>query len=225
MALTNKPNDVDALKLKQNATAQQTAAANAAQQRKNYDSAMQTGRSKYAAGDYAGALSQANVALDNKPNDADALKLKNDATAQQTAAANAAQQQKNYDSAMQTGQAKYAAGDYATAITEADQALANKANDATALKLRNDAAAKKSQLDGLDAELQRLCIELGVSKPAWLNIAGVKATKYSYEMDLQTIDGYKTRVKNLTGGYQAGGWYSQIRKDCVGKLNDNLANR
>ena len=224
-ALAIKPNDTAALKLKSDAHDQQAAAAAAVQKKKNYDNAMQTGQAKFAAGDYAAAITQADLALANEPNDATALKLKHDATAQQTAAATAAQQQQNYAKAMETGQAKYAAGDYATAITQADLALANKANDAAALKLKNDATAQKGRLDGLDAELQRLCIELGVSKPAWLNIAGVNATKYTYEMDLQTIDSYKTRVKNLEGGYQAGGWYSQNRKDCVGKLNNNLANR
>lgn len=116
----------------------------AAQQQKNYVDAMQAGQLKYAAGDYAAAIAQANMALAIKPNDPAALELKNDTIAQQAAAAAAAQRQMNYENAMQTGQAKFAAGDYAAAITQADMALANKANDPAALKLKNDAAAQRA---------------------------------------------------------------------------------
>jgi len=128
---------------------------------------------------------------------------------------------------MESGRAKLQAGDYAGAMAQADLALAAKANDEAARHLKADAAAKKNQLDILDTELERLCIELGVSKPSWLNMPGAKGdTRYLTEMDFQTIDQYSKRVSDLEQHYKAGGWLNQNNRGrIIDQLNKNLKNR
>lgn len=152
-ALAKKPGDQAALKLKADAKAQQDAALAAQQREKDYEAAMKLGNDKLNAGDYPTAMSQADAALANKPNDRAALKLKADAKAQQDAVLAAQQKQKNYETAMVSGTDKFKAGDYVTAMTQADLALANKPNDPAASKLKADAKTQRdAQLAGQQKE-------------------------------------------------------------------------
>ena len=144
LALESKPNDKAARQLKTDAKAQQNATLAAGQRQKDYDAAMQSGRTKLKAGDYAGAMTQADVALESKPNDKAARQLKTDAKAQQNATLTAGQRQKDYDSAMQNGRTKLKAGDYAGAMTQADVALESKPNDEAARQLKTDAKAQQN---------------------------------------------------------------------------------
>ena len=152
VALGIKPNDPAAAKLRMDAKAQQDAALAAAQRQKDYDAAMQSGRAKLKAGDYAGVVAQADLALESKPNDEAARQLKTEAKAQQDAALAAAQRQKDYDTAMQSGHTKLKAGDYADAMRQANLALASKPNDEAARQLRTEA---KAQQDAAQAAAQR----------------------------------------------------------------------
>ena len=227
VALASKPNDEAARQLKTEAKAQQDAALAAEQRQKDYDAAMQSARAKLKAGDYAGAMAQADVALASKPNDEAARQLKTEAKAQQNTTLATAQRQKDYDAAMQSARAKLKAGDYAGVMAQADVALASKPNDETARQLKTDAAARKSQLDALDTQLEELCIELGVSKPSWLNMQMPPNVRpITTDIDLAMIDQIKTQIDELERGYKEGGWLTlSNRAQYISKLRKNLANR
>lgn len=226
-ALQVMPNDAAAAQLKQNAQGQLEAEQAVAQRQKAYDTAMKDGQAAFDRHDYSTAVTQADAALQAKPNDAPAAQLKQNAQTQLEAAQAAAANQKAYDMAMSDGQAAYNRGDYSTAAAQAGTALKYKPNDAAATKLSQDAATKKSQLDALDTELEKLCIELGESKPKWLDMPGAKGdSKYTTEMDFPTLDYYSNRIKVLEQKYQAGGWLNQNnRARYISNLKSNLRNR
>ena len=146
LALESKPNDEAARQLKTDAKAQQNALLAAGQKQRDYDAAMQSGRAKLNAGDYAGAMTQADLALESKLNDKAARQLKTDAKAQHNASLAAGRTQKDYDRAIQGGQTAFDRGDYTTAVAQANAALAVRKSDPAATKLREDAQAKIDEL-------------------------------------------------------------------------------
>jgi tetratricopeptide (TPR) repeat protein len=135
-ALTLKPDDETAMQFKKDVRAQWDAAYEAQQQQSKYTAAVQKGKSLLATGDYAGAMAQAEVALNLKPNDATALQFKQSVQTQWDAAKAAQQQRSQYAAALENGRARLATGDYAGAMTQANTALNLKPNDATALQFK-----------------------------------------------------------------------------------------
>ncbi len=133
--LTLKPNDEAAMQFKKDVRAQWDAAYEAQQQSK-YTAALKQGKTLLAAGDYAGAMTQAESALNLKPNDATALQFKESVQTQWDTAKAAQRQQSQYVAALENGRARLATGDYAGALTQADTALSLKPNDATALQFK-----------------------------------------------------------------------------------------
>ena len=226
-ALLIKLGDAAATKLKNGAQARQSEMAAQAERDKNYRAAIEAGQSAYDRKDYTEAIKQADAALLNKPGDAAATKLKNGAQTRQSEMAAQAERDKNYQVAMQSGQTAFARGDYASAMTQADLAMASKPNDEAARRLNTDAAAKKSQLDTLDMQLEELCIELGVGKPPWLNMQMPPTMRpITTDIDLTTIDQISKQIDGLERGYKEGGWLTLNNRDqYISKLKKNLKNR
>jgi formylglycine-generating enzyme required for sulfatase activity len=113
-------------------------------QEQKYQTAMKDGQTAFDRKDYAQAITQAGVALDNKANDPAATKLRTEAQRQLDLVNNAKTQEQNYQTAMKDGQTAFDRKDYAQAITQAGVALDTKANDPAATKLRTEA---QRQLD------------------------------------------------------------------------------
>ena len=143
-ALTNVAGDAGALKLKDDALKALADVAAQAQREKHYQAAMTTGQKAYETKDYAGAITQAVVALANRAGDAAAAKLKTDAEARQAEIAAQAERENNYQSAMAAAQSAYSRKDFSEAIKNADAALLNHAGDTNAIAL------KAKAVDGRD---------------------------------------------------------------------------
>jgi hypothetical protein len=148
-ALKNRPGDAVAQKLKTDAQNAQLAARSAAQKEEAYQAAVKAAQGALAAEDYARAIAQTEEALRNKPGDATAQKLRNDAqTAQQQANALAKAEQ-DYQAALKAGQDALTARDFTKAIAQADAALKLKPGDTAAQKLRSDAQTAQQQTAAL----------------------------------------------------------------------------
>src|SRR5205809_51125 len=91
--------------------------------------------------DYAEAITQADVALENKTKDPAATKLKTDAQQQLT-------KEQKYQTAMKQGQAAFDKKDYAEAITHAGVALETNPRDLAASKLKRAAEEEQAYLIG-----------------------------------------------------------------------------
>jgi sporulation protein YlmC with PRC-barrel domain len=144
VALTVKAGDGPATKLRTDARTQLDMANNAKAQEEKYQAAMTAGQAAFGLKDYAEAIRQAEVALAIKAGDGPATKLRTDARTQLDMANNAKAQEEKYQAAMTAGQAAFGLKDYAEAIRQAEVALAIKAGDGPATKLRTDA---QTQLD------------------------------------------------------------------------------
>src|SRR5207249_7248426 len=88
------------------------------------------------------AIAEADKALAIHGDDAGIRKLKADALAQQTAAGQQAEQERQFGAATNRAWAAYRAGNLTNAIAEADKALAIHGDDAGMKKLKADAGAR-----------------------------------------------------------------------------------
>jgi len=145
-ALANKSDDADAVKLKNDAQAQQSALAAQAEQEKKYREAMAAGQAAYDRQDYSAAIAQAEAALAGKPGDETAAKLKSDAQTGQGEMTAQAERNQKYGEAMAAGRAAYGRRDYDTAIAQAEAAAAVKLGDEAALKPKGDAQARQGEI-------------------------------------------------------------------------------
>jgi tetratricopeptide (TPR) repeat protein len=141
-ALSIKPDDADAMRLRDDAQAKLGAMAAARQKEADFQSALKNGHGALARGDYTTALREGGKSLSIKPEDPDATRLRDDAQAKIVATAAASQKEAGYQSALKDGRAALERGDPATAVSEADKALALKQDDGGARQLRADAQAK-----------------------------------------------------------------------------------
>jgi tetratricopeptide (TPR) repeat protein len=141
IALQNEPNDPDATSLENEATDRAKAAADAAARKQNYTTAMTAGRAAYAKGQFKDAISDADTALANEPDDSQAAQLKSNAQSQQDKIDAAAAREQRYQNAMTAGHDAYSAGKFQEAIRQAKEALATKPGDAPATHLETDATA------------------------------------------------------------------------------------
>ena len=139
-ALAIKAGDLKAAELKSDAQARK---AEIAERERRYNVAMEAGQKAYDLKDYDTAIAQAEAALAIKAGDLKAAELKSDAQARK---AEIAERERRYNVAMEAGQKAYDLEDYDTTITQAEAALANKAGDAKATKLKNDALARKTEI-------------------------------------------------------------------------------
>src|SRR5213075_640456 len=143
-ALAIHGNDAGIRKLKVDALAQQTAAAQQAEWERQFGVATNAGWAAYRAGNLTNAIAEADKALAIHGNDAGIRKLKADALAQQTAAAQQAEWERQFGVATNAGWAAYRAGNLTNAIAEADKALAIHGDDAGIRKLKADALAQQT---------------------------------------------------------------------------------
>lgn len=140
IALGVEPGDTDATQMKSDA-------ADAAARQQRYAAAMTAGRSAFQNNNYDTAIAQAKVALENEPDDPDAMQLENSAEDRKKAIEDAKIRRQNYTTAMAAGRDADSKGQYADAISDADTALANEPDDAQAAQLKADAVAKKKAVD------------------------------------------------------------------------------
>src|SRR5256886_13325715 len=128
-------------KLKADALAQQTAAAQQAELERQHGEATNREWAVSRADKLTNAIAEADEALAIHGDDAGMKKLKADALAQQTAAAQQAEQERQFGVATNRAWAAYRAGNLTNAIAEADKALAIHGDDAGMKKLKTDTGA------------------------------------------------------------------------------------
>lgn len=114
----------------------------------DYQSALEAGQKAFQEADYNLAIQQAHAALGNKPGDATAMQLANDAMSRISALA-AQKQEQDYQAALVAGQQAFQQANYNLAMEKANAALALKPDRAEARKLAAEAKAE------LDATLTR----------------------------------------------------------------------
>src|SRR5436190_2360383 len=122
MALENKTNNTAA---KQQITYVQLQIA----KEQRYQTAMKQAQPVCDRKDYAEAITQAGLALENKTKDPAATKLRTDAKQQLELENMAKAKEQKYQTAMRQGQAAFDKKDYAEAITQAGVALENRTKD------------------------------------------------------------------------------------------------
>jgi formylglycine-generating enzyme required for sulfatase activity len=141
-ALSLKPDDGDAKKLRDAAQTKLGETTATARKEADYQSAMKDGKAALARGDFKNALALAGTALSLKPGDGEAQQLRNGAQTNLGAIAAAARKEADYQSAMKDGQAAFARGDFTNALALAGTALSLKPGDGEAQQLRNGAQTK-----------------------------------------------------------------------------------
>ena len=182
--------------------------------------------------------------------DAGIRKLKSDTLAQQTAAAQRAERERQFGAATNRAWAAYRAGSLTDAIAEADEALAIHGDDAGMKKLKADAGArlllargneqqhgtppptnnlpgpKQTELTKLDAILEAYEILFRLKPPA-PNIVDKNGTQLKpLPLTLIPLDQKDEIIKTLKGlesGYQAGGWLPE-REQRLQNLRGKIRN-
>ncbi len=137
-ALSLKPNDAAATKLKSDAENQMAAAAATAQKERIYQAAMEAGQAAFAKGEWQAALDQANVALAQKPGVAAAEQLKASAQARIIETTDLVQ-----------AETQLARGNYAGVVDLCDKHATGEAFQ----KLRKQADEEQSALDAARQQL------------------------------------------------------------------------
>src|SRR5207249_4421967 len=153
-ALVIHGDDAGIRKLKADALAQQTAAAQQAERERQFGAATNAAWAAYRAGNLTNAIAEADKALAIHGDDAGIRKLKADARARQTAAGREAGRERQFGAATNRAWASYRAGNLTNAIAEADKALAIHGDDAGIRKLKADALAQQTAA-GQQAEQER----------------------------------------------------------------------
>ncbi|HTV39066.1 MAG TPA: tetratricopeptide repeat protein [Candidatus Sulfotelmatobacter sp.] len=134
VALENEPDDPDATQLENNAADRIKEIEDAKIRRQNYTTAMAAARDAYSKRLYADAISDADTALANEPDDAPAAQLRADAVAKKKVV-------DDYNNAMAAGNQAFSGHNYEEAIRQAKIALEAKPGDAAATKLQTDSVA------------------------------------------------------------------------------------
>ncbi|MGH8024870.1 MAG: hypothetical protein ACRED1_14865, partial [Limisphaerales bacterium] len=127
-----------------------------------YEIAVTAVRNALAAQHYDEAIRQADTALDYKPGDTEANRLKLEAmNARDAAAAKLAEARQAYDTAMRSGRRALERSNYSEAIHQADIALANEPGDGDATQLEKDALAQ--QKAAADAKARQLAYQAAIT--------------------------------------------------------------
>jgi tetratricopeptide (TPR) repeat protein len=141
VALSYRPNDPTAAKLKADAEAGQRNVLAQAERDRNYQVAISAAQAALARSDFTNAIARAEAALSFRPNDTTAAKLRTDAEAGQRNVLAQAERDRNYQVALSAGQAALGRNDFSNTIARAEAALSFRPNDPTATKLKTDAEA------------------------------------------------------------------------------------
>src|SRR5438093_1022975 len=153
-ALAIHGDDAGIRKLKADALAQQTAAGQQAEQERQFGAATNRAEERRGGRDWTNAIAEADKEQEIHGDDAGIRKLKADALAQQTAAGQQAEQERQFGVATNAAWAAYRAGNSTDAIAEAEKALAIHGDDAGIRKLKADALAQQTAA-GQQAEQER----------------------------------------------------------------------
>ncbi len=220
-------------KLKEDALAQQTAATQQAERERQFGVATNAAWAAYRADNFTNAIAAADKALAIDGDDAGMKKLKADALAQQTAAAQQAERERQFGVATNRAWEAYRAGNLTNAIAAADKALAIPGDDAGMKKLKADAGArlplakkneeqpgtptptnnvpgpKEPDLAKLDTTLETYEVLFRLKPPA-PNMVDKNGTQLKplplTLIPLDQKDEILKTLKGLESGYQAGGW-------------------
>jgi tetratricopeptide (TPR) repeat protein len=141
LALKLKPTEAAALEVK--AAAEQELARVVAEREQKYEVRFTACRRALAGGDIAEALRQADLALELKPTEAAALRLK--AAAEGELARAAAERERKYGSAMAAGRGALARRHFSEALRQAEVALRLKPNDGQAHHLQAEAGTAQAK--------------------------------------------------------------------------------
>jgi tetratricopeptide (TPR) repeat protein len=230
--------------------AKQTAAAQQAEQERQFGMATNAAWAAYRAGNWTNAMAEADKALAIHRDDAGVRKLKAEVEAKQTAAAQQAEQERQFGMATNAAWAAYRAGNWTSAMAEADKALAIHRNDAGISDLKVDAVArlalakvneeqpgtppptndvpspKQPELSKLDATLESYEVLFRLKPPA-ANIVDKNGSKVKpLPLTLIPLDQKAEilkMVKGLESSYQAGGWL-QEREQRLRNLRGKVKN-
>lgn len=187
-ALSYKPGDEVATKLKDNAGAQLKSAI---ERSAKYDAALKAGQTAFAGGDFKLASEKAAEALSYKSGDVTATKLKEEAESQLKAVA---ERTAKYDASLKAGQTAFAAGEFQTAYDKAVEALSYKSGDTTATRLKENA---ETQLKAAAARLANYDTALKAGQAAFargdFQLAFDKAVE---ALSYKTGDSTATKLKN-----------------------------
>ena len=145
MALGFKPGDLAAMKLRNDAQTRLTLATQMKEKEDQFRAAMQAGSTAFDRTNFAEAQAQADLALEFKPGDLTATKLKNDAQAQLAAAAQKRENERKYQEAMKQGQDTFDKKHFSSAAAWAVEALKYQPNDPSAIKLNREALKAEAQ--------------------------------------------------------------------------------
>jgi tetratricopeptide (TPR) repeat protein len=249
-ALAIHEDDAGMKKLKADALAQQTAAAQQAERERQFGVATNAGWAAYRAGNLTNAIAEADKALAIHGDDAGMKKLKADALTQQTAAAQQAERERQFGVATNAGWAAYRAGNLTNAIAEADKALAIHGDNAEMKKLKADAGVrltlakenehqpgtpppannvpgpKQPELTKLDTTLEtyEVLFRLKPPVPTIVDKNGTQLKPLPLTLiPLDQKDDILKTLKGLESGYQAGGWL-QEREQRLQNLRGKIKN-
>ncbi len=141
-ALRLRPADTDATKLRADAQKKIDDLAQGGQKEIDYQTNMKAGHDSFAHGDFSGALSLSFKALELKPRDAEATKLRDDAQKKLRTASLAGLSEADYQNDMKTAREALLRGNYEAASAAATEALTLKPGDADAQQIIDKVQAK-----------------------------------------------------------------------------------
>ena len=199
-ALISKPEDSAATKLKRDAEKGKYEADLLAEREGKYIEAMDAGRKAFEGKKYDEAVNLAGLALGYKPDDEDAKNLQREAQAALRETAAQAEQSRKYREALTVGQKAYAGKDYATAIQQADAALANRSGDAAATKLKAD--AQQAQANAEREQKYNAVMTAGLKAFGLKDYAGAIA-QADAALKIKSDDPDATKLKTEATGLQA----------------------
>ena len=243
-ALAIHEDDAGIRKLKSDALVQQTAAAQQSERERQFGAATNRAWAAYRAGNLTNAIAEAHKALAIHGDDAGIRKLKSDALAQQTTAAQQAERERQFGEATNVAWAAYQVGNLTIAIVEADEALAIHGDDAgmtgarlllargneqqpgTPTPTNNVPSPKQPELAKLDTTLETYEVLFRLKPPA-PNIVDKNGTELKpLPLTLIPLDQKDEIIKTLKGlesGYQAGGWLPE-REQRLQNLRGKIRN-
>ncbi|HEY5043898.1 MAG TPA: protein kinase [Verrucomicrobiae bacterium] len=176
---------------------------------KAYNDALSKAQTALDSHNYTSAETLAKTALEKRPGDAAAIKIRD--SAHQFLSA--------FDDTVTQAQAALKKNDFAGAVTLANQALDIRKDDPTAQKIKADV------LKQLDGYLVQLMEDFNVSVPAELKSAEIqKGTRLTSITTAQRTY-YQTFTDALEKGYRAGNWLGEAnRQACLHDLRQSISN-
>lgn len=213
-ALSGRPGDAVAMKLKDDAQVRLREIAAQAESDKLYASAMRAGQEALAQKKFSAALTHVEQALTLKPIDAKAILLRDDVRGEMLKA-NAAREREeklaqSYQAAMLKVRKAFDVQEYTNAVTWAEAALKIKPDDADALELRTRALSKVKGPDErvarLDEQLEVLLVTFNVKVKDVRSEAARSAKRLTIapgNLSMEMADQYLKQIDDLQRQWRA----------------------